>query len=332
MRRWFRSNEHDAPRAGSAEPPLPGVIDTVGLGYASLITRPEVVLPPVVLDLYLWFGLRMTARPFTAEVASWLWDEGEAAAALARDVDGWRSFNVFELLSMRLPTLRMPGMVPLLGDGQPSFARTWVVTDAAWWVVLGVGLAALLAGLLIGSGYLVALAATATGAGRIADAVRPRVMLDVGGRIALWLLAMTAVLTLVSMPLLLLAGVGVWRGESGLTPVLGFTIFPIAWGFVYFYFSVQALVVDRLGPFAAMRASYLVVKRYFRQSMTFILISLTITTGFPFALRALTDQPAGLVLAIIAHAFIASGMLVAGMLFYRDRARRIGLPAFVSER
>ena len=29
------------------EQPLPGVIDTVGLGYAALLMRPQVLLPPI---------------------------------------------------------------------------------------------------------------------------------------------------------------------------------------------------------------------------------------------------------------------------------------------
>jgi hypothetical protein len=57
-----------------------------------------------------------------------------------------------------------------------------------------------------------------------------------------------------------------------------------------------------------------------------------ITTGIPFALRVFTTSAPGLVIAIIGNAFIASGMIAAAMLFYRDRARRLGLPALPTGR
>ena len=95
---------------------------------------------------------------------------------------------------------------------------------------------------------------------------------------------------------------------------------------------MHAIAVDRVGPVAALRASYKVVRGYFWQSMRFIVLSLTITTGFPFALRVFTTNAVGLMIAIVANAFVASGMIAAAMLFYRDRARRLGLPAFVAER
>jgi hypothetical protein len=81
-----------------------------------------------------------------------------------------------------------------------------------------------------------------------------------------------------------------------------------------------------------MRASYQVVRRYFWQTVGFIGLSMVVTTGFPLALRSLARQPAGLALASLTHAFIASGMIAAAMLFYRDRARRIGILSCNPER
>ena len=131
-----------------------------------------------------------------------------------------------------------------------------------------------------------------TGAAR--EAIRPRRWAGSAPISRLWLLALVGALALVCMPLLLSAAGGVAFGQGAFTSLLLFSLFPAGWGFLYFYFSVEAVIVDRLGPFAAMRASYLVVRRYFWQSARFIAMSLTVTTGFPFALRALAHKPAGL--------------------------------------
>jgi hypothetical protein len=60
--------------------------------------------------------------------------------------------------------------------------------------------------------------------------------------------------------------------------------------------------------------------------------SLLISTGLAFALRELATSLPGALLAILLNAVIASGMIVAAMLFYRDRANRLGLHAQVPGR
>lgn len=333
MQRFRRTDEYARPRRAGSEAPLPGVIDTIGLGYAALALRPLVVLPPILLDLYLWLGLRVTARPFVAEAASWVRSEGPDGAAIAEDLERFNRTNVLELLSLRLPTFRVPTLVPnLSAERLDQVGGTVEISALPWWGVLVVAALAFAAGLIVGSGWLVALAAVTTGAGNVRDALLPGVTLRRAGAIGAWLSTLIGLFLLVASPFVAGAVLGVLLGFNGLGFLFLFILFPVAWGYMYFYFSVQALIVDRLGPFAALRASYKVVRGYFWQSVRFIAISLTITTGFPFALRALTTHAMGLTLAIIGNAFIASGMIAAAMLFYRDRARRLGLPAFAAER
>ena len=100
MRNWRRDDVQKRPWTARDEQPLPGVIDTVGLGYAALAMRPQVLLPPILLDLYLWLGLRLTAKPFTARLVTWIWGEGTVRAQAARDIEHWQEFNVFELLGL----------------------------------------------------------------------------------------------------------------------------------------------------------------------------------------------------------------------------------------
>src|SRR5690348_5461380 len=123
MQNWRRAGRAARHNPIHEEAPLPGVIDTIGLGYASLWLRPQLLVPPIVLDLYLWLGLRVTARPVTLRLLDWSRGRGDAVETFARDVHGWRDFNVLEWLSLRLPTLRMPGLIPLFSNRQPAPVR-----------------------------------------------------------------------------------------------------------------------------------------------------------------------------------------------------------------
>lgn len=313
--------------------PLPGVIDTIGLGYASLALRPLIVLPPILLDLYLWLGMRVTARPLTLEVASWIRREGEDGDAIAKDIQRFERTNVLELLSLRLPTFRMPTLVPNLTSARlEQIGGTFDVGSLPWWLVIAIAVIALLVGLVLGAGWLIAVACVVAGIGSLRDAVSPAITLRRAVAMLGWLAVLIALFLLVSSPFIVGALAGIMSGYDGIGLFVLVLLFPAAWGYLFFYFSIQAIVVDRTGPLGALRASYKVVRSYFWQSMGFIGLSLTITTGIPFALRVFTTNAVGLVLAIIGNAFIASGMIAAAMLFYRDRARRLGLPAFVTER
>ena len=333
MLRFRRRDDIARPRQVSNETPLPGVIDTIGLGYASLALRPLIVLPPIVLDLYLWLGLRITARPLTLEAASWVRDEGSDGAGIAEDLQRFERSNVMEFLSLRLPTFSMPTLVPNLTSSRlDQIGGTFEVGSAPWWLVLVAAIVAFVIGLIVGAGWLVALAYVATGIGALRDALSPAITLRRSLAIGAWLTALAGLFLLVSSPFIAAAIAGIIVGFDGIGLFFLLLLFPVAWGYMFFFFSIQAIVVDRIGPFAALRASYKVVRGYFWQSMRFIVLSLTITTGFPFALRVFTTNAVGLTLAIVGHAFIASGMIAAAMLFYRDRARRLGLPAFAAER
>jgi hypothetical protein len=298
-----------------------------------LALRPLVVLPPIVLDLYLWLGLRITAKPITAQVASWVRDEGADGAAIADDIERFERTNMLDLLSLRLPTFRMPTLIPNINIGRlDQIGGSLELSSLPWWLVIGVGIIAFALGLAFGAGWLVAVACVATGVGSLRDAITPAITLRRALAIAGWLGSVAGLFLLVSSPFIAGAVTGIVLGFDGIGLFLLLLFFPAAWGYMFFFFSIQALAVDRIGPFAALRASYKVVRGYFWQSMRFIVLSLTITTGFQFALRVFTTNAFGLTLAIVGNAFIASGMIAAAMLFYRDRARRLGLPAFAAER
>jgi hypothetical protein len=50
-----------------------------------------------------------------------------------------------------------------------------------------------------------------------------------------------------------------------------------------------------------------------------------VTGGFPYFWRLLTTEPPGTLIAIVGHAFVSTGMIVAGMIYYEDRAAVVDL-------
>jgi len=314
---WNRRARQDD--AEPSKPKLPGVIDTIGLGFERLVARPYVIVVPVLVDLFLWLGLKVTAGPLTARLARWLGDAGGSEDVIADQ----RSYNVLEFISLQLPTVRLPTLMPLLAD-PASFDLDGIGSDLvlSWWQVAAVALAALLISYLIGAMYLRWLAEATSGRNFVVN-----LSLDLRAALRLlgWALQCALIFALVAFPLIAtsvaLAAVG--AGISGL--IFALAMLPIAWGFIFFFFAALAIVVDGVSAIDSFRRSYRVVRGYFWQSLGFIVAFMLVTGGFPFFWRLLLNAPAGVAIAIMGNAFVASGMLAAAMLFYRDRATELQL-------
>lgn len=315
---WNRRTS-DALDEQPAKPKLPGVIDTIGLGFERLIARPLVIIVPVLIDLYLWLGLKVTAEPLTLRLADWLGDSGGAGDRVA-DFGG---FNVLEFVSFQLPTQRLPTLMPLLSDpAQLGLPGVGEETTVSWWLVALVGALALLVSYLIGAVYLRWLSATTSGA---PFQVHLRLELRTAARLLGWALQCALLFALVALPFIA-ASVALTAGGAGLSGLLfAVALLPLAWGFIFFFFSALAIVVDSTTAIESFRRSYRVVRSYFWQALGFIVAFMLVTGGFPFFWRFLLNAPAGVAIAIIGNAFIASGMLAAAMLFYRDRAAELQL-------
>ena len=322
---WNQRRDDEWIRSGDSRE-LPGVVDTIGMGYETLLARPQLIIPPVLLDLYLWLGVHLTSEPLMVRAGRWLRDHGSVGREVAAVVEDAGPRNLPELAALWLPTIRMPSFVASLPSDTVYRLGSWrPEVTLPWWGIIIAAVVFLLIGLVVGSEYLLAIAATTTG--REASPLRRPIGETLRGALALgaWLLVVGAVALLVTWPILagLIASSAVGAGASIWLMLMLFI--PISWGFVCFFFSVQALFVDRNGPFAALRTSYQVVRNDFWRSMGVICAYFLVILGFPQVWRLLISEPVGFVIAIVGHAIIGTGMIAATMVFYRDRAVHLNM-------
>lgn len=303
---------------------LPGVVETIGVAYTRLLARPWIVLGPVLLDLYLWLGLKITAGPLMLKIADVVRPVERVGASTAEVAEGQEQFNLAELLSFQLFTIRMPTFMPSLVTDESIRVNSWSpeLSEGPWWMLAAVTPLLLIAGYLIGSAFLVAV-------GDVSRNLPPhfdvRETIVVGYRLVLWILASAGLLVLLSWPLIVAQGVFVYYG-SGMIDILIFLMFiPAGVGFVLFFFSAFAIVLDGATAAQAFRSSYRIVRAYGWQSLAFVVSFMIVTGGFPYFWRLLTTVPPGTLIAIVGHAFVSTGMIAAGMIYYEDRAAVVDL-------
>ena len=286
-----------------------GVIDTLSAGYAAVNRRLWLLSIPIALDLVFWAGPRLGLDRFTTTVALPLATSGQADGVQTVPA----SFDLLMLLAIHVPT----SLGRALTVGQAEV----VAAEAT-----GPGAALLLAlvliplGLLLASVYLTAIAQLIRKQPFSLAALQQSVI-PVWGRA-------------LKLHLLLLAvgvGVGVPVGvmlflAAAIHTALAMMVFialqlAIIWAAIYLYFALPAVVVGAHGPIAAIRSSVQVVRTSLWSALGLIAIILVISVGIPLIWQLLGSQPLGVLVGIVANAYVMTGLSAATLLFYDDRTR-----------
>jgi hypothetical protein len=306
-----------------------GLIDTLQAGFTLTNNNAWLLLLPVAIDLLLWWGPQLTLGPLADR---WLADVAaiqavgqggpgstsadQPLAELLRQSEGLSRYNLLSFLAV--PLLG----VPSFRAGAPGQGTAFSLDSPA---LVAAALACITA---------VGLCAAAAYYGMLGQAVRdgraaPARFLEGFRQTFPWLtglfLLALAVAIAVGLPvsLLLLAA-------AALAPVLAGVLGPVVlgvllWAFIYLFFTTDALFVTRVPPSLAMRYSILVVRRNFWPSLGFVALVIVISAG----LAALWNEVAenfptpGMILAILGHIYISTGLAAASMTYYKDRFDRI---------
>ena len=309
-----------------------GVIETLSAGFAAVNRQLWVLLLPVLLDVFLWLGPHVSYSPLVGPVvvnaSDWTRQVALGPRRAVRNPDvinavdqtrQWliaQSDEVNGLEALTWGPLALPSLAALPSASDDlAFVSGWV--DGLALLVASVSL-----GVLLGGWFYAGLAAASTGArGGPVEAGRgaPRAVVDVIGLVAV----LIATGLLLGVPVLLL--IGFTAIVSPPVAVLGGLLLFAAGLFatVHLFFAVDAVFVSRAGPLGAIQRSVGVVRRHLRPSVALILLTWLILAGMGRVwdvLASSLQSPYGVGLAILGNAYIVSGLIAAGMIFYSQRS------------
>jgi hypothetical protein len=290
--------------------------------------RFELILIPIVLDLVLWLGPRFNVAPLFDRFAL---AYGELASAegvtpeIAQMVDqladsirqmGEGSNLLNGLISSAL--LHVPSLPVVGADWLPHTAIdiTTMGEAAIWWLVFT------LLGLLLGVIYLTLLArrlpigsVAGASAGQVAAAVF-RHWLQVIGFVIVVALALLIIYLPISfgVGLIMLASPAFGSAVAALAGALTLVVF------FYLYFVTAALIMDNVPLNVAIVRSLRLVQENFWSTAGFILLSTLIGLGIALLLVQVANLALWMALvAIVANAYIGTGLSMALLVFYRSR-------------
>lgn len=296
----------------------PSLVDTFGTGFRVLNQSLVVLLVPLVLDLWLWLGPRVSVRPLVEWVRSFnpaVWDQAReqlGATAGAPSIDLRLAVQLEQQLRLWRPMYILEGASSALRPPNP----------AVWQIGTVLGLAALVLAInvviaLLTAVYLVPLADAVRGSSRAGSRARHiagawMALMGVLGLMLIFLL-------IVGVPLLALASL-----LAAVVPAIGYFLGSmlfalIVWAIFSTSFAYDAVVLNNANPVRAMYASLMVVRRYFWGALGFLLLKMFVLAGLGVIWQRLLGSMPGLLVAMATSAYVGAGMAAAHLVFFRDR-------------
>ena len=294
-----------------------GIIDTLTVAFTSVSKRLWLTLVPIVLDLFLWLGPKLSAAPVVDKLAAMFGRALEAAAAqsaadeaMTTMVEGTISAlretlgrtNLFALLAWgRLGVPSVAGLTPI----EPGSG--WIIQVSEYWQMLSLQAVIMGAGLLIACAFLVVLAKQAQGEGLDPAELSQSV-------VAAWF-AMVVVFLPIGLFMIFSVSASLLFGPFAI--FLG--VF-LLWVLIYISFVPQAITLGERNPLRALWTSFMVVRHNFWASIGLIVLTNLINTGLGLIwFRLLVGSTVGTLIAIAANAYVGTSLTLAAFVFYRDR-------------
>ena len=307
-----------------------GVIETLSAGYAAVNHHLWVLALPILLDVFLWFGPHVSYSPLVGPAVTHAteWTRQVALGprrapsnpdllnSLQLDetrqwlIDRADEVNGLELLAWG--PLALPTLAALPSPNEDlAFVSDWA--DGVLLLVACVGVS-----LLLGGWFYAGLAAASSGLhyGPLATGRgTPRAIVDVLGLVGV----VFGIALLLGLPVLLLIGFAALVSPP--VAVLGTVLVAagLLFATVHLFFAVDAIFISQARPLAAIKRSVAVVRRQLRPSVALIVLTWLILAGMARVwdiLASTLQSPYGVALGILGNAYIASGLIAAGMIFY----------------
>jgi len=316
-------------------PPL-GVFAILRKGLDTVAAHPVLVLPPIVLDLFLWFGPRLTSTALFRRIADLVADSIRMAPpmdpAFSEQVSAQldlfvellaafgERFNLFWGLSffpVAVPSSMIgilplfPGRLPVVNPlGQP------LILDLPLQIPLVVllSLPIMAVGMGLGTVYHRIIAQRSEPSAAVVPLLLGwiRVLLLTAVLAAAALIAGFGLLFLVGLVNLLFGQqIGILVMGLGFSLMLGFA--------VYLYFAPYAVIRNRRNILLAMLDSFNIVRVNMIGTMFFLLAAGGLTYFMNVVWLMPEDQSWYTLLAVIGHGFVSALLIAASYFFYQDR-------------
>lgn len=292
-------------------------IDSLTDGFSRVAKRLWLAVIPVLLDLFLWRGPKISIRPVVVRMVELLKQTTDMVAAEAiPDVGTSEMFGA--MIDMLQNTLGKTNLFALLAWSQlgvPSIAGIVPVDEAGAWVfqITDYGVMLLLQLLIMGLGLLIAAGFLALLAQELREETRDlrRMVRDT---LVYWIY-LGAIVVPLGLFMLLSLSFSLLLG-----PLSIFVGVLLLWIMLYMAFVPQAVTLFDLNPIRAVLTSFTVVRTSFWPAIGFLLLVNVINRGLGLLwARLMTSSSVGALVAMAGNAYVGTSLTLAMFIFVHRR-------------
>ena len=305
-------------------PPI-GVIDSFGKGFETVVSQIALVSIPLLLDLFLWLGPRLTVGGLFDSARSMFAPGDDIPDESLRMIDMTleslaESVNLFSFLSTA--PLGVPSMmVSKIGLLSP-FGEGLLIPVTSWFGLVVVSVIVSLVGLFLGVTYF-----TFIGRETSAEKLQMNDIELIENISANWVrmigfsIAIIASMIAFGFAVSMLAGLAsiVSTGISGFVISLGVAVW--VWGLLFIAFTAHGIIMDSMSINVAVRNSLLIVRLNMPSVIGLFSLIVLILWGLGYLWTMPSSESWVLTFGITAHSFVATSLYASTFHFYRDRLR-----------
>jgi hypothetical protein len=336
-------NRRSATQSRNAVPgEVSGVLETLAAGFSLVVSKPYLFLLPLLLDVWTWLGVQISPSALIVPLQDLMIDQGGSNGTTAAEELGelGARMRVNDVVASLTPSIfsGLPSdsllntviglLAPALTEGvdRSKIYASWgeglgrSIDPAHWYGVVAIGFLLFVVATMMLSLFKVPIAQAVRGGSVTVGSFAKDVFLG-WIRVVALLGVIIAAIVVIGIPLIIAAQVLVLIGIN-LIAVLSLALFVFgSVGALYTYFLLDAMFIYRVGPIRAARMSFAVARMNFAQSWRFAAASLLIATGMLQVWGVIVENPPGIILAILVNAVLGTGLSIASMMFFHDRAR-----------
>lgn len=300
----------------------PRYIAALAAGFNTVASHIYLVLFPIAIDLFLWFGPMVRIRDIFAptleqSLAAMAGSSTPEAVEIVKQSQAlWAEilaqFNLFSML--RAFPVGIPSLLAFQGAASNPLGSLRVFDLNNTGVALSFIIATSLLGIAAGALYFTLIAKAVS---QEIDKLTPNVFAShLAHSIQLTLMTL-AVVAFAILPMLCAASfLLLLVPQLGSIPLIVVGMLLI-WMAVPVIFTPHGMFSSGMAPGVSLRFSYKLVRQYLPGTSTFILLAILISYGLNFLWT--TPQPSQWLLGvgIIGHAFITTGVLAATFVYYK---------------
>ena len=303
----------------------PKVIQALLSGFNIIANKPYLILLPVLLDLFLWFGpgwrIDEFFRPLIQNFSNL---PGANTPEYAEIVQAFQTFwqEVLSQFNLAITLSTLPIGVPSLMSGEGAFINPLghpvVFELTSNLQIVGILLIFIAIGYSLGNLYYQNISNQVFPANK-----KPTIKSFLWSFLQIVLMPILLILTLLalSIPILLIISL-----VTVLSPAFGnlflvIIVVVLLWLIMPLVFTPHSIYLYKQNLISAMMTSISVVKVSSGQTTWFILASYILIKGFNYLWKAPASDSWFLLIGILGHAFIVSAVIAASFYYYIDATK-----------